>query len=133
VGLAIAVGVPLYAVFVHKYVEYAITDKRIIIQKGLVGRDFDSIDYEKIQDISVNVGLIDKFFGTGTIIASSAGWLQYPGRTFPGAVLKSIRNPYEVYKNLKKVALDVKADIYFPTKYRPRENVGYRTRYRPRE
>lgn len=140
IGLLIAVGGPLYAILVHKHVEYAITDKRIIIQKGLIGRDFNSIDYEKVQDLSVNVGAIDKLFGTGSIISSSAGLMSYHTyrsrhsitNVVPGTMFRSIERPYHVFKILKRVTHDVKTDIYFPNKYRPRENVGYRTQYRPR-
>ena len=135
IGIIIAIGPPIYAILVHKHVEYVITGKRILVKKGLIGRDFNSIDYEKIQDVSVNVGVIDKIFGTGSIISTSAGHLQYArrGRAYsvPGNIFRSIREPYKVYKLLKKVAMDVKADIYYPTKYRPRENIGYRTKYRP--
>ena len=138
IGILIAIGPPIYAILVHKHVEYVITGKRILVKKGLIGRDFNSIDYEKIQDVSVNVGVIDKIFVTGSIISSSAGHLQYArrgryggGYTVPGNIFRSIREPYKVYKLLKRVAMDVKADIYYPTKYRPRENIGYRTKYRP--
>lgn len=137
IGLAIAIGAPLYAILVHKHVEYVITEKRVLIKKGLIGRDFDSIDFEKIQDVSVNVGLVDKIFGTGTIVATSAGALQFPQgrgmiRGMPGSLFKSIEKPYDVYKLLKTVAFDVKTDINYPNKYRPRTNPGYPTSYKPR-
>jgi len=134
VGLIVFIGPLAYAVLVHKHVDYAITGKRVIVKKGLIGRDFDTIDFEKMQDISVNVGVIDKIFGTGSIISSSAGRMRYSRRgsyNVPGNIFRAIENPYKVFKLLKKVAMDVKADIHFPTAYRPKRNVGYNTRYDP--
>ncbi|MFH1977892.1 MAG: PH domain-containing protein [Candidatus Aenigmatarchaeota archaeon] len=140
IGVIMVVGAPLYSMLVHKHVEYAITDKRVMVQKGLIGRDFNTIDYEKIQDVSVNVGIIDKIFNCGTIISTSAGYLRNyqggaHGNTFsvPGNLFKSIPEPYEVYKLLKKVVLDVKTDINYPNKYRPDTNPGYGTKYRGKE
>ncbi|MEI6490249.1 MAG: PH domain-containing protein [bacterium] len=46
---------------------YVITDKRVIIQSGIIGRDFKSIDYDRIQNVSVKVGIVGIIFKVGTI------------------------------------------------------------------
>ena len=135
VGIAMLFGPPVYSGLVHKNMYYCITDKRVLIQKGLVGRDFEMVDFDKITNAEVNVNLFDKMFGenAGSILISTAGSFTY-GRH--GAVarpyrLSNITNPYEVFKFLKKVEHDVKTDIEYPNKLRPDTNPGYKTEYKP--
>ncbi len=134
----------LYRLLVYKYILYVITDKRIILQGGLIGRDFDFVDYDKIESSSVNVGVFDKIMGknTGTI-------LIYANRTRPVTAtyrdvlgthpsttmqnipftLLSIVDPYGIFNLFKKVSFDIKSDINFPNALRPKENEGYATSY----
>jgi hypothetical protein len=124
-----------------KNLSYVITDKRAIIQKGAVGLDYRSIEYTKIDDLYVNVGLIDKIFNTGTIVllneyAYSSG--NRSNHTSGGYYKKvdesnsfmAIENPYKVLKIIQKVSQDIRTDVYYPNDLRPAENPGYRTRYR---
>ena len=46
---------------------YAITNKRAIIQSGIIGRDFKSIDYDRMQNVSVDVGILGVIFKVGSI------------------------------------------------------------------
>src|SRR3989344_6090108 len=46
---------------------YALTNKRAIVQSGIIGRDFRSIDYDQIKNASINVGLIDMLFKVGSL------------------------------------------------------------------
>ena len=52
IGIAIAVVTLLYGHLSYRVTHYAITDKRIVIQSGVVGRDFKSIDYEKVRSLT---------------------------------------------------------------------------------
>ena len=116
---------------------YAITDKRIIIQSGIIGRDFKIVDFDQISNAEVNVGLIDKLFGddSGSISISTAGTFTYgkhgPIHTPRG--LSNISKPYSVFKFFKKVSHDVKTDINFPNKYRPKKNLGYNPKYNSKD
>ena len=47
-----------------KNLEYAITDKRIIIRSGVIGIDFKFINYTEIDSVNVKVGFIDKIFNS---------------------------------------------------------------------
>ena len=135
IGFAILLGPSIYSVLVHKHTYYAITDKRILIQKGVVGRDFEIVDFDKISNAEVNIGLFDKMFGnTGSILLTTAGSLTYSrqGPVSRPYILSNVKNPYEVFKFFKKVSYDVKTDIQFPNKYRPNVNPGYKTKYKPK-
>lgn len=130
--LAFVIGAPVYHILVYPFVHYAITNKRVIIQKGLIGRDFDMVDFDKITDLQVNVGVVDKLFGqgSGSILVATAGRIiqTKKGKVQAPYTLRNIPNPYEVFKTLKKVSHAVKTDIHFPNEYRPRKNKGYNTK-----
>ena len=104
----------------YKNVLYAITDKRVIIKDGLVGIDFESIDYAEIDKISVNVSIFEKLSNVGTIK------LKVDSYTYN---LQAIENPYEIFKRVQKISFDVKTDINYPNAKRPENNPGYNTKY----
>lgn len=134
IGVAFVFGLPIYTLLVYNKIYYAITNKRVIIQKGLIGRDFESVDFDQITNADVRVGLLDILFGnrSGSILISTAGSFTYTRHGQPVQkpyTLSHIPNPYDVFKFFKKVSHDVKTDINYPNKYRPKENPGYKTKY----
>ena len=100
--------------------EYAITDKRIIIRSGVVGIDFKFINYSEINSVNVRVGLIDRIFRVGDIYINAA---------VNAGVLWDVENPYQIGNALQKVTLDIKSDIQYPNAKRPDSNPGYKTDY----
>ena len=103
-----------------KNLEYAITDKRVIIRSGVIGIDFKFINYTEIDSINVKVGIIDKIFKVGDI---------YINASVNSGVLWDVPNPYGISRALQKVTLDIKSDIHYPNAMRPEENPGYNTGY----
>lgn len=135
VGFGFVFGIPLYRILVHQHTYYAVTDKRVLIQTGLIGRDFKIVEYDQVTNAEVNVGIADKLFGndTGSILISTPGTFAYGkhgARPAPYS-LSNITHPYEVFKFFKKVSHDVKTDIQYPNKLRPLENPGFGTAYHP--
>jgi len=98
----------------YRVTHYAITNKRIILQKGIIGRDFKSIDYDKVQDVSVNVGLIDKMFGTGKIIISNGSVIvdSRNNSLATSSLLNSIESPYELLKTIQTHLSKRKESLY---------------------
>lgn len=136
VGVVFVFGVPIYKALVYKRTYYAITNRRVIIQKGLIGRDFEMVDFDQITNAEVNVGVLDVLFGkrSGSILISTAGTFTYTRRgesVQKPYTLSHIDNPYEVFKFFKKVSHAVKTDIYYPNKFRPKKNPGYTSDYDP--
>ena len=120
-----------------KYIRYAITDKRVVLQRGIIGRGFDAIDFDKITNIQVNVGLADIITGgnSGSIMISTAGnfsFDKYKTFTSKPFIISHIPDPYEVFKKLKQISYDIKTDIEYPNQSRPADNPGYHTKYRPK-
>jgi len=111
---------------VHGNTYYAFTNKRLMMRSGFWGTDFKAVDYDTISDIEVNVNPIENMLGVGTVHA-------YTGRDGNNRIYDSfigIREPYEVFKQIKEITVDVKTDWNYPNAIRPEENPGYRTRYR---
>ena len=100
--------------------EYAITDKRIIIRSGMVGIDFKFINYTEIDSVNVKVGIIDRIFRVGDIYINSS---------VNSGVLWDVDDPYTIGNALQKVTTDIKSDIHYPNAMRPDSNPGYKTNY----
>ena len=105
----------------HKNLEYAFTEKRIIIRSGVIGIDFKNIYYSDIEGVNLKVGIIDRLCKVGDI------YIQANTQT---SVILDIENPYFILSKLQKIVLDIKTDIYFPNNLRPDENDGYKTKYK---
>jgi uncharacterized membrane protein YdbT with pleckstrin-like domain len=80
----------------YSHRELALTDDRAIKTSGLVGRDSSTVALKDIRDINVDVGLVDKIFGTGSIKVQvaggeSAGW-SFRELDDPYAVLNEIED-----------------------------------------
>lgn len=123
----------LNKIFSYSNTSYAFTNKRVMVRTGFIGTNFKIIDYDKITDIQVTVNFIERAFNVGTI-------KFFSGRTESndGIISKlydqweAIVNPYEVFKQLKKVSVDIKTDFNYPNALRPDANPGYSTQYKPK-
>ena len=113
-------GKTIKAVREVRNLEYAITDKRIIIRSGMVGIDFKFINYTEIDSVNVKVGIIDKIFRVGDIYVNSS---------VNAGVLWDVEDPYKIGNALQRVTVDIKSDIHYPNALRPDSNPGYQTDY----
>lgn len=111
---------------VHKNTAYAVTTRRAMFRGGLWGINYESIDFDQITDLQVNIGPIEQSIGAGTIRISVAG---RAANASVGKNFIAVPDPYEVFKEIKKVSLDVKTDFEYPNKLRPDTNPGYKTAY----
>jgi len=110
-------------------IEYAYTDKRIIIRRGVIGVDISIVEYTKVNDIKVNISLIEKFLNVGTVIFDEEWVRSGDDRVNINAGKDRflyIKDPYEILKSFKTVAFDIKTDIYYPNNLRPDINKGYK-------
>ena len=108
----------------HENLEYAFTNKRIIIKSGIIGIDFKNIYYSEIDSVNLRVGLVDRIEKVGDIYIKSIGGAN---------VLYDLENPYSLTEKLQKIVVDIKTDIQFPNNLRPSGNDGYNTKYTYRD
>jgi len=87
-------GTPIYSSLVWKNIYYVLTNKRIIIRKGLVGIDYDTLNLDLIQQVNVNVGFWDKKYGTGTLTIQAIGVRPI--------ILYAVKDPRKVYEIINK-------------------------------
>lgn len=103
------IGKPVYSIMEYRRVYYSITNRRVIAQSGLIGRDFKHIDLDRITDVVVNVGVWDKIFGnSGSVLVLSTTPITFA----------HVENPYEVYKLIKERSYELRSDMEFPNQLR---------------
>ena len=118
-------------VLIYRNVRYAITTKRVMLRSGFFGIDFKAVDFDKIQNLEVNVGPLEKLFNVGSIRIYSGQLVHTEhGSRSVADVFKGIENPYAVFKQLKQVSMDIRSDLNYPNQLRPEENPGYNTTYK---
>ncbi len=80
---------------------YAVTPKRLMLRSGAWGTDFRTIDFDQIANLEVSVNPIENASNVGSIRFYS----RMPGTNGNRVVLATfvaIRDPYEVFKLIKK-------------------------------
>lgn len=112
-----------------KNTKYYVTDRRIIIQTGIIGASYDTIYYKDIKNVSLKIGVIDKLLKVGDIYIDTGSILTSSSKNVMMTIL-DVENPYEIYGKLQNIVLDIQTDIEFPNAYRPDENPGYNTKYK---
>lgn len=100
----------------HKNLEYAFTNKRIVIKSGIIGIDFKTVYYSQIQSVNLKVGLVDKMLKVGDVYIKSDD---------SSVVLFDIADPYFITEKLQSIVIDIKTDVEFPNALRPETNPGY--------
>jgi len=76
--------------------EYTLTNQRIIIKSGLIGKKQDEVELVRIKDISMKQGLKDRAMGIGTVTVHSTD------TSMPVLLLQDIREPEEVKEIIRK-------------------------------
>lgn len=116
-AILIAVIILVIAHLNFNVTHYAITNKRLIYQKGIIGRDFVSVDYDKVQNASADVGIIGVIFKTGNVKVFTGKMRtihsKHGSRTVPvHDTFVHIEKPYDVLKEIQKHLSDRKESLY---------------------
>jgi uncharacterized membrane protein YdbT with pleckstrin-like domain len=110
VGPLMIFGPCLSAVLSYGKIQYVITDQRIITQSGTIGVNTRFIELDKIQEVDVHIGAMDRLFGTGTVAVTTTAGLGYGYQTnsnytqFPNRCsFAALKNPYQVHEILNEI------------------------------
>ena len=112
IAVGITFGPVLWQLLRYRNTEYLITNKRLITQTGAIGLDTRFVDFEKIQEVYVKIGVFDRLFGTGSLYAMTAGSAASfgPGTSPYGygfgmnafrPSLAALKEPYQIQKLLQ--------------------------------
>ena len=88
--------------FLSLVTSYRITNQRVRIESGFLGKDRDDIELIRIQDIDHNQGIGERALNIGDIRIASAD----PSK--PHAVLRNVKDPVEVHEILRRAMLDAR-------------------------
>jgi len=84
----------LYPLLLWRNLYYVLTDRRIIVRKGIIGIDYDILNLEQVQQININRGIWDKFYDTGSIVIQAIGVSPIK--------IDSIKEPFSVQELIVK-------------------------------
>lgn len=94
VGLLLAFA-KIYLTYLYTF--YFVTGRRVIYQTGVISRDHRDCRLERIQNIYVDVGFLDRILNVGNIAFSTAGEAGIE------VVFKRVRNPLETKRRINEV------------------------------
>lgn len=113
----------IYRIFNWKHVRYVVTDKRIYIESGVIGRDIDLIEFLDVKEPIMSVGYLENSRGKGTIQMNP--YISRSGRrpvTRYAYSLVHVADPQLVFQIIKQQSMTIRADASFSNANRPEEN-----------
>jgi hypothetical protein len=81
---------------------YRITNERVRVQHGLLGRDFEDIELIRIQDLDHEQGLVERMLAIGDVLIQSSD----PSR--PQMVLENVPDPDKVHEIVRRGMLEAR-------------------------
>lgn len=81
---------------------YAVTSRRVIVQKGILGKNFDEIPVLQVRGVDVHQSLGQRILGYGTIRVSSEG-----GAAVGNEDWKGIPKPFKFQKLIENATINL--------------------------
>lgn len=81
---------------------YRITNERVRVQTGLVGRDFEDLELIRVQDLDRRQGIGERMLGIGDILIRSAD------PSHPELTLRNVKDPDQVHEILRRAMLEAR-------------------------
>ena len=81
---------------------YQITNQRVRLIHGILGKDRDDIELTRVQDIDLTQGITERVLNIGDIVISSAD------PSTPQTELRNITNPQQVHEILRRAMLEAR-------------------------
>ena len=86
----------LYEFLRLKFMEQGVTNKRVILKRGIISRRTEEMKVTSIETVELNQGIWGRIFGFGTI--------KVTGRGISDVVLKSIADPMTVKRQIESIS-----------------------------
>jgi len=79
-----------------KYLEQGLTNKRVILKKGIISRRTDEMKLKSIETVEIDQGIFGRIFGFGTV--------RVTGRGTSSLDFKNIDDPMRVKREIESVS-----------------------------
>jgi membrane protein YdbS with pleckstrin-like domain len=83
---------------------YAVTSRRVIVQRGILGKDFDEIPVTQVRGVDVRQSFGQRLLGYGTVRVSSEG-----GTTIGNEDWKGIPKPFRFQKLIENATVNIQS------------------------
>lgn len=94
--LVITLPVALYMYLQLKFTEQGVTNKRVILKRGVIGRRTEEMKLTSIETVEIDQGVIGRVFGYGTV--------KLTGRGLSDLVFRGVADPMGVKRKIESVS-----------------------------
>jgi len=96
VTLGITWLVAIYEFLRLKFLEQGVTNKRVILKRGIISRTTEEMKLKSIETVEINQGIFGRIFGFGTV--------KITGRGISDLVFKGIDDPMSVKRQIESIS-----------------------------
>lgn len=94
VGITLILGI--YELLRLRSIEQGVTNKRVILKKGIISRKTEEMKIKSIETVEINQSVWGRLFGFGDV--------KITGRGISDVIYKSIDDPMTVKKNIESIS-----------------------------
>ena len=88
--------IALYEFLRLKFTEQGVTNKRVVLKRGIISRKTEEMKLASIETVEINQGVWGRIFGFGTV--------KVTGRGISDVVFKGIADPMEVKRQIESIS-----------------------------
>jgi uncharacterized membrane protein YdbT with pleckstrin-like domain len=88
--------IAIYEFLRLRFLEQGVTNKRVILKKGIIGRKTEEMKLSSIETVEIDQGIWGRLFGFGTV--------RITGRGISDLVFKGIDDPLSVKRRIESVS-----------------------------
>ena len=88
--------IAIYEFLRLKFLEQGVTNKRVILKRGIISRKFEEMKLMSIETVGIDQGIFGRIFGFGTV--------KITGRGISDIAFKGIDDPMSVKRQIESVS-----------------------------
>lgn len=88
--------IAIYEFLKLKFLEQGLTNKRVILKKGIIGRKTEEMKLKSIETVTIDQGILGRLLGYGTI--------RITGRGVSDVLFRNVADPMLVKRNIESVS-----------------------------
>ena len=94
--LVITLPVALYVYLQLRFTELGVTNKRVILKRGIIGRKTEEMKILSIETVEIDQGVLGRIFGYGTV--------KVTGRGISDVVFRGVDDPMSVKRQIESIS-----------------------------